>query len=343
MTDRARLRRRVGAFAGESLARLSAQGHAVLDLAGETRPERAIALVRKAPASSGVVLLGGPGVVPPHIVDAIPNRLRRLVQGAQDPDDFYVWSDDHYGDRNGDDIPELPVSRVPDAGSAAFLRRVLFAQAPSAARAAGYRNIHRPFADAVYATLTGRRRPMVRSMTATPRTVGAIGGGRIYLMMHGSPFDGTRLWGENAAEQPFLAVRSSNVGDVRGATVFAGCCWGAMVWTPMAKVALGGGRLVARTPGNSIALRFLSRGARVFIGPTAAHYSPTGSFWRAAGGPLHMAFWKYFSRGTPPAQALFLAKRDYAQWMHGRRLTPENLAICFKVLREFTCLGWGWS
>jgi len=98
----------------------------------------------------------------------------------------------------------------------------------------------------------------------------------------------------------------------------------------------------ARTPAGSLALRFLAQGARAFVGCTAAHYSPTGRSYRAAGGPMHMAFWKHALAGKPPAEALFEAKIDYALWMRSQRMTPESRAIGFKVLREYACLGLGW-
>ncbi|HSE51545.1 MAG TPA: hypothetical protein VLB00_05120 [Gemmatimonadales bacterium] len=346
VTDAARLRRRVGPWARTCLAAIRDAGHTVFDLEGEARVHRAVAAVRRAsldPGLAGVVLLGGPTVVPARIVDSLPAALRKQVQGVDDPDDFYVWSDEPYADRDGDDIAELPLTRVPDGGSPAFLKRVLTTGAPSGRRPSGYRNIHRPFAEEIYRLLAARR-PMVRSARATPRSIGpgTVRGDRVYIMMHGSPFDGTRYWGETADAQPLLAVRPPNIGKVPGATVFTGCCWGAMAWSPMAKQAMGGVTVRARTPAGSLALRFLAQGARAFVGCTAAHYSPTGRSYRAAGGPMHMAFWKHALSGKPPAEALFEAKIDYALWMRSQRMTPESRAIAFKVLREYACLGLGW-
>ena len=347
VTDAARLREHVGPWADACLAAVQAAGHTVFDLKGESKPEKAVTAVRKVnqdPRLAGVVLLGGPTVVPVRVVDALPAGLRKQVTAADDPDDFYVWSDEPYADRDGDDIPELPVTRIPDVRSAEFMKRVLSAS-PGAdtRRPMGYRNIHRPFADEIYATIKNAL-PIVVSEQATPETIGpaTVVGDKVYIMLHGSDTDGSRFWGETADAQGLLAFTTENVGGLPGATVFTGCCWGAMAWSPMARRALGGVKVVARGTNGSLALRFLEQGARAFVGCTGAHYSPTGKSYRSAGGPMHLAFWKHIALGKPPVRALFDAKVDYTAWMQSKTMTAESLAISFKILREYTCLGLGW-
>lgn len=88
--------------------------------------EEALAAVRKELAAgapvSGVVIVGGLDVVPAQRLDCLPPGLRTRVGHTDDGDDFIVWSDEAYGDRDGDGMAELPVSRVPDARSAARRR-----------------------------------------------------------------------------------------------------------------------------------------------------------------------------------------------------------------------------
>jgi len=55
---------------------------------------------------SGVVILGGYDVVPPAIVDVLDPQLRAsLADPAADADNFIVWSDDIYVDRDAMDFP----------------------------------------------------------------------------------------------------------------------------------------------------------------------------------------------------------------------------------------------
>ena len=64
----------------------------------------------------GVVLVGGPDIVPMLRLDTLSPDLRPTFGGRvlDREDDFFVWSDDLYGDLDGDGFPEVAVSRVPD-------------------------------------------------------------------------------------------------------------------------------------------------------------------------------------------------------------------------------------
>src|SRR5688500_7682155 len=102
VTDAARLRRRVGPWARTCLAAIRDAGHTVFDLEGEARVHRAVVAVRRGrlvPGVPGVGPLGGRTMVPARIVDSLPAAHRKQVQGVDDPDDFYVWSDEAYADR----------------------------------------------------------------------------------------------------------------------------------------------------------------------------------------------------------------------------------------------------
>ena len=96
------------------------------------------------------------------------------------------------------------------------------------------------------------------------------------------------------------------------------------------------------TPEQSLALSFLGRGARAFVGCTGAHYSPIDGNLDYFGAPMHDSFWKHIAAGKQPAQALFDAKVDYIATMPHNRTTVEEIAIENKILRQLTCLGLGW-
>jgi len=84
----------------------------------------------------------------------------------------------------------------------------------------------------------------------------------------------------------------------------------------------------------------LAAGARAVIGCTGAHYSPPQANPEAASGPLHRTLWRGINDDKSPAQALFDAKWDYADSVV--KLTdPKALAIAYKTLSQFTCLGLG--
>src|SRR5687767_16037317 len=84
VTDAARLRRRVGPWARTCLAAIRDAGHTVFDLEGEARVHRAVAAVRRARLDrglAGVVLLGGPTVVPIRAARPLPAALQPHVTG----------------------------------------------------------------------------------------------------------------------------------------------------------------------------------------------------------------------------------------------------------------------
>ena len=287
----------------------------------------------------GVVLIGGLDVVPAERLDCLPTNLRRRIGHTDDGDDFIVWSDEAYGDPDGDQVPSLPVTRVPDARSAPFLFASLSARdRPSSPPRKGVRNVARPFAEDVFSRLPGDERLLV-SQPATTDDVRLIDGDRIYLMLHGDYIDSSRFWGEGTPHDR-EAVNLQNV--VGGRVVLTGCCWGALIAEQPAARTLPRVVPAPKPLGSSIALAFLERGATAFVGCTGSHYSPTLEPYGYFGGPLHESFWRALGRGASPAQALFEAKVEYvADFPHGQE-SPLYQAIEYKILRQFTCLGLGW-
>jgi beta-lactamase superfamily II metal-dependent hydrolase len=333
-----------------ALSALRSAGHIVIDsiLTGEEADGAAFVqakeLLNKHRGVSGVLLLGGYDVVPAQRVDCLPPRLRQRFDDNSDADDFIVWSDDAYGDREGNSLPELPVSRIPDGRSSELFIAALQAPGPAAPpRSTGLRNVARPFADQVYAQLPAaatmlKSRPVIVERPAQY----SLDAERVYVMLHGSDSDATRFWGEDEGYFP-VAMEVANVPAHPGMVAFTGCCWGALPVRTRAKDFVPGHSLGSWTPGLSIALTFLKRGARAFIGCTGSHYSPTRSPYGYFGGPMHDAFWRTYGIGRSPAESLFAAKLEYMSKIpHTQAVDSQAEAIEFKILREYTCLGLGW-
>jgi beta-lactamase superfamily II metal-dependent hydrolase len=300
----------------------------------------AIEQLTQFPEAEGVVLVGGPSVVPPQRRDCLQPDLRAQLQGASDPDDFIVWSDAPYGRHSRRRTADLPVSRVPDGNSGDLLIAALGASDQGGGpERNGVRNIMRPFAEEIYHALPGDR-PLHVSKETTFKTLPALDGEHLYLMLHGSDVDSTRFWGEDTPDNA-EALNLKNITRPAARVVFTGCCWGALTADQPALRALPGEVPAAKSAGSSIALAFLERGSTAFVGCTGAHYSPTEQPYGYFGGPMHAAFWHHL-RDMPPAKALFEAKVDYLRdFPHGRR-TPFQLAVEYKILNQYTCLGLAW-
>jgi beta-lactamase superfamily II metal-dependent hydrolase len=346
VTNQERLARNIGEReAARLIQAIRAAGHELLgDIPQEVGP--AVAAVRRRIESNqvkGVVLVGGYDVVPAQQVDALPPRLRTILADNDDADDFFVWSDDGYGDRDGDWLPEVPVSRVPDGRSSALVFGALAAPASgSPASRSGLRNQARPFADLVYSNLRGGQ-AMLQSRPTLHSDAYTLGAEQVYVMLHGSAEDGTQYWGEDGRRFP-VAMRVDNVPAHPGMVTFTGCCWGALAVAAKAKDVPNGAAAAALTPELSIALAFLQKGARAFIGCTGSHYSPSRPPMNYFGRPLHDAFWRRYNEGLAPAEALLRARAEYMAGLpHGEtRGSDIGEAIEFKILRQYTCLGLGW-
>ena len=297
---------------------------------------------------AGVVLLGGFDVVPAHRLDVLDATLRKRVEDAgfdgQDADDFIVWSDELYGDLDGDFIPDLPVSRVPDGRRSDIVFGALQARRFASGARFGVRNVHRPFATTVFPSLPGRGGRLEVSEVFAPEDVLAEGAaGAVYLMLHGSARDATRFWGETKGGAAYEAFAIENVPRAAaGVVVFTGCCWGALAMTPPASKASPGTPLRPRGPETSVAIAYLQAGALAFVGCTGSHYSPVQPPYDYFGKPMHDAFWAALTQGKPPAEALFIAKKEFARRMPHGRTDAFSQAVEVKILRQYTCLGLGW-
>jgi hypothetical protein len=326
---------------------LAAKGLPVEALPAGIDSDAAVAAVRarlaKEPKIVGVVLLGGHDGVPARRLDCLPADLRARVGASGDADRFIVWSDDAYGDRDGDGLPELPVSRIPDGRSADLVFGALQAGAARrSARVAGIRNIARPFAAGIFAGLPGAGQMLISTTTVFNQTPAySLDADNVYLMLHGDYSDSKRFWGENTPND-VEAVNVNNVPQTAGRIVFTGCCWGGLSVDPPAGRSIPGQAVAAKTAADSIALSFLQNGAVAFVGCTGSHYSPTIGPYQYFGGPMHSAFWSALGRGLAPAEALFAAKVQYIRGLPYGQTSVQGHAIGYKILRQYTCLGLGW-
>lgn len=315
---------------------------------GLTESAEAIALVinqlQEHSEVEGVVLVGGHDVVPSQIIDCLPQTIRQRLSRTRDLDNFIVWSDDAYGDRDGDGLPELPVSRIPDGKSAQLVFAAIQAgNITGSASRAGVRNIVRPFAELIYETLPGTAPILVSKPTVFDQQppIG-LGADKVYFMLHGSDTDSSRFLGEDPPGEYLEAVNVGNIPAQARSVIFAGCCWGALTIATKASLAERNRAYGQKAPGESIAMTFLSRGATAFVGCTGAHYSPMDEPFGYFGGPMHQAFWANIQRGAPPAKALFDAKIQYIAGMPHGRTQLADIAVEHKILRQYTCLGLGW-
>jgi beta-lactamase superfamily II metal-dependent hydrolase len=296
----------------------------------------------------GVVILGGYDVIPAQQLDvldrALRNELINLNKISGDADNFMVWSDDIYGDKDGDLLPELPVSRIPDARRSDVVFAALTANDFSPANCFGISNTARPFADIIYKNLPGNPGPINVSETYASAHIPAdTARGAVYYMLHGSDRDGTKFWGETLGGDEYLALSVENIPrSAPGTIVFTGCCWGALSVFQTAATKRDLSQIVPKSPEKSIALSYLLAGTQAFIGCTGSHYSPLKAPYNYYGKPMHDHFWAEIAKGTKPAEALFKAKKGYLKDLPHGQNDAFSKAVELKILRQYTCLGIGW-
>jgi beta-lactamase superfamily II metal-dependent hydrolase len=201
VTARPALARNAGAASEAELilSSLTRAGAEVIDLSSsppETLRKRISARPR------GVVILGGYDVVPAQRIDCLPPPLRRRLGNTEDPDDFIVWSDDVYGDEDGDGLPEVAVSRIPDGHTAAVLFGAIGAPSTAQPTRAGIRNTARPFAKDVFASLPGTGDIRASRPQCFNDPAFTLDGHHVYLMLHGDYTDGSRFWGKEPPTTP---------------------------------------------------------------------------------------------------------------------------------------------
>jgi Metallo-beta-lactamase superfamily len=342
VTDLERLKQNIGEDADRAVGIIKDAGHRLVNGPGATLAEATRrGLLDK--QVKGVVLLGGYDVVPSQRVDALGAELRARMPAdlvARDNDGFIVWSDDIYGDREPDGVPEVPVSRMPDARVGGFLLSMLTGGSVGQPGKFAIRNRERPFADAIYAKIPGNGAIQIsepQGIDDTQRQLAARE--NLYFMLHGDYRDGTTFWGQND-DGNMAAISVGSLPQSGLSVAFSGCCWGALSVSEPAFL-VGDKTPTPRMPERSIALSILKAGAKAFVGSTGVHYSPgeQGGFF---GGPLHESFWDEIGRGMAPAEALLNARNTYLVAIPHGRVALWNQAVERKIYKQFTCLGLGW-
>jgi hypothetical protein len=351
VTNSERLEENIGAReAAVALDAIRAAGHRLCDLAAAPGdPGHTVrALLRSEPNVAGVVIAGGYDVVGAPVVDVLTPQLREAlgVNAERDQDHFIVWSDEPFGDIDGDHIAERPVSRVPDARDAALFLTALEAKGVRPSRRFGIRNIVRPFAETVWKSVAGEE-PLEVSETFLSSAVQPehTASSCHYFMLHGTDTDSTLFTGEREdGSGSTLAFAIDRVPATFNGIVFSGCCWGALTVSNKAVDAAGTRSPAPRVAERSIALAYLKAGANAFIGCTGAHYSgpdpdPEDNYAVS----LHEAFWQLLPRlGHAASPALFGARMHYGKLLAEHRREPLDVARRLKNRTQFTCLGLGW-
>jgi hypothetical protein len=260
-------------------------------------------------------------------------------------DDYIVWSDDAYGAYEDGGVPDLPVSRVPDARDWRLVFACLQASGASAQSVAafGLRNKFRPFAKRVFASISAAF-CLESSPTVSDHVIpGQLQARHLYFMLHGHYIDGDRFAGETKPQELCVAIDRTRIPAAMKGVVFAGCCYGALLTRWPAVDTPPDRPPVFRAVDESMALSFLKAGAQAFVGCTAVHYSPPDDAPDTNGEPMHKAFWKHLLRDSPPALALFRAKQEYLLGIpHRGEDDPYAEAVERKIYSQFTCLGLGW-
>lgn len=345
VTDAAQLEKNIGKDEAARAIRMISDGATCFKIDGIDQPQAAVHAQLAKGTFKGVVIVGGYNVVPSQRVDVLDAALRAQIPRkaiVEDRDEFIVWSDDVWADIDGNNMPDLPVSRIPDGRFPDLVFKALAADKPSTSSGRfGIRNTVRPFAEPIFAALPGAEKLIECAPTrydALP--TGAIQRPYVYFMLHGLDSDGSRFWGDQPGRGILEAVNTRSLPSSGLSVALAGCCWGALTVDQRAKD--GSGILSPKAPENSMALSTLLGGANAFVGCTGVHYSPgeEGGFF---GGPMHLAFWQQVVRQKrTPAEALFEARRNFlADMPHGRSV-PLEIGIERKIYKQFTCLGLGW-
>lgn len=324
-----------------------------VEVANGATAEQAAAAVRAALAGdaavAGVLLLGGHDAVPGHRLDVVPADLRPQLTTDQilaDPDAFVVWSDDPYADRDGDGMPDLPVSRIPKGAVWSGLQT---APRSTGRRRRGVRDASHEFAVAVFRDIPGDAGDELLDSPETDEDrlgPADLEADRLYLHLHGLVEKGDRWWGGTDADQnSLLVVTPRSMPANPGPVVFCGACWGALT---VDRPAFSKKPITPRTPASSLAAAFVERGTVGFVGFSSFQYVPYQLPFLYYVEPLHRRFWHHQSAGAGlgPAAALFQAKVDYAAGIpHPDRTgsaDPLTTVIELKVFWSATCLGLGW-
>lgn len=307
-------------------------------------------LAAAAPATRSVLIVGGPAVAP-----------FGLARNPSDDDDGLLATDVMVAGARPME-PQRAVGRLPDAGDAAYLLRLVRAttEAHQAARARASRwsplgrvstptaigytaSIWRHAARVVFASLDSPQRlrmsPPLDHEHAPIADVAAFS--PAYFNLHGLR-DDANWYGQRdpllAADYPAfpLALRIDQISPAvrRRLIVFSAACYGA--------------HIEAKSAANSMALRMLDTQAAAFVGSTAVAYGGLGEPLQATD-QLALLFWQAARAGLPLGEALRQAKLGLVAEMQRRQnyvdSEDQKAVLSFVLygdpsLRPFATLPW---
>ena len=209
-----------------------------------------------------LLIIGGPAVV----------AFGQLPNPTEDGDTLYT--DDVYGNTvaDADDVPDIPVARLPDGGDFGlyelqFGRKELSnAGFQGTNYHSGYAFGHhlRPYAQTISDLIQASNTIWVPP-TLAGTWLNGLHGKNIYFILHGSDEDTSQWWGDTGEGKGSdrYPVGWDRGYSTRWENVVSGACYGAYIGTPSDP----------RAPFESISLSFLSNGTRAFMGYTVTAYS----------------------------------------------------------------------
>jgi hypothetical protein len=306
------------------------------------------------------------------------------LAGKSDDDQYIVWNDDHYASVFNSTLPDLPISRIPcwfdDAVELPMSCQEFVKQAlevpddipPGFPGSFGLRGTDFLFADPVYGTHVDPlgaapiwTSPVTFQARSETRTFEEMRSSFVYFILHGGEDNGTVFVGSTGLKPIQLGnLDPANATDTWFSdTIFASCCWGALISTRSGYHTVGAPLPGERHLGNSLPIKFLSLGSNGFVGFPCTHHAFSqgkGVHAHFHGEPLHHMFWDFrIKDGMPPAKALYRARLDYEAnipyqlpeefvKVNGeiKSMPPErnaySRAVELKTFWSAICLGLGW-
>ncbi|MEA1913262.1 MAG: hypothetical protein U9N06_05460 [candidate division WOR-3 bacterium] len=220
----------------------------------DTTPDLVSEIVANSKKDSSFLIIGGDHLFP----------FYKAENPTRDGDDI-IWTDNFYASTDDDPLlPERPIGRLPDGGDLDFLiekihsihypendeiRRDETFGLSAAVWVESSRNVYRVIS----------KRKLLASPPESTHSIGIDGRtDMFYFNLHGS--DKTNKWyGQGNGKYP-IALAPENIPELGKAIVFTEACYGAYT--------------IQKSISDSIALTFLKRGVRYFVGSTTIAYGP---------------------------------------------------------------------
>ncbi|NQT51042.1 hypothetical protein HQ576_03275, partial [bacterium] len=245
--------------------------------------------------------------------DVVPFKKRENPCYHPKDDDDVIFGDDFYGDLDDDPLmlPDIDVGRIPD--DPAIIRNpqsALYKPAESSKplqrmELASVSNFRRPSS----ALIVDQINPVVENQNifwCMPHDTASLPPDlyrdrSVFIVLHGalSRDYAHRYRGEDKDSNPANNPVGIQVDAVQPAEV---------VWS----AACYGGHVVGKTAKTSVALAFLAKGCRTFVGFSGSHYSSPSTV-TTGGQLLCKLFLDEIKNGFPPSTAFRLAKHSFSK------------------------------